>query len=615
MKAKLFSFLFLLTSLMAFAQKPEIKRIDPPFWWNNLNTRNLQLCVYGTNVAAFDVKLKTSDVSINRIEKVENVNYLFVYLDLGKFSGNEILIDFIFEGKAKTTKYKLQTLQKNIDNVNAKDFVYLAFPDRFANGDPKNDAIPTLNEKTASRDTLGARHGGDLKGVLDHVDYLQDLGVTALWLNPTLINDQPAYSYHGYALTDHYRTDPRIGTNEQYKQLGDILASKKMKLIMDLVPNHVGSKHWMVLDMPEKSWLNQWPEFTRTNYRATTHFDPYASEYDKKKMVNGWFDGHMPDLNQTNPRLADYLMQSYLWWINYAGIDGFRIDTYSYDDYGFMGKCMGYIENEYPGFWSTGEVWEQGGILHMAAFTKNNNFKKSPEGSYLTGAKDFHLYWGILEALNVKPKWDSGLARIYYVLSNDGLYDKPELNLTFIDNHDVNRFFTDINQDFAKWKMGLGLLMTTRGIPSIYYGTEVLFTNPLPRINDGQIRQDFPGGWPGDKVNKFTANGRTSQENEAFDYIKKLAGLRKEFSALTTGKLMQFTPEGNHYVYFRYDETATFMVILNRGAETLKLDTKRFAERMQGFTGGEDHANGDVLSNLSTISVEPNSIRIIELQK
>lgn len=612
---KFFAFLLILIPLALWAQKPEIKRIDPPFWWNNLNTRNLQLCVYGTNVAAFDVKLKSTGLTITKIEKVKNPNYLFVYLDLQQFSGTEVLIDFIHQGKAKTHKYKLLSLTKNIRHINQTDFVYLAFPDRFANGDPKNDALPWMNEKTVARDTLGGRHGGDLKGVIDHLDYLQDLGVTALWLNPTLINDQPAYSYHGYALTDHYLTDPRFGNNELYKQLGDKLEQRQMKLIMDLVPNHVGSKHWMVLDSPEDDWLNQWPEFTRTNYRATTHFDPYASELDKKRMTDGWFDTHMPDLNQRNPRLADYLMQSYLWWINYAGVDGFRIDTYSYDDKEFMGRCMEYINNEYPGFWSTGEIWEQGGILHMAGFTKNNGFKGGAKNSYLTGAKDFHMYWAILEALNVRPRWDSGLARIYYNLSNDGLYEHPELNLNFIDNHDVNRFFTDIKEDFSKWKIGVGILMTTRGIPSIYYGTEILMTNPLPRINDGQIRQDFPGGWPGDKVNKFTASGRSSQENEAFDYIKKLAGLRKEFSALTTGKLMQFTPEGDYYCYFRYDEKATFMVVINRGKETLKLNTKRFAERMQGFTGGEDHASGEVITDLKTLTIEPNGIRIIELQK
>jgi glycosidase len=609
--------LFLLISLnfTLLAQKPEIKRIDPQFWWHNLETRDLQLCVYGNNVAAYEVKLKTQGLAIKEVQKLANPNYLMIYLDLQNYHGKDFQLDFVYEGKIKTVTYALQTLQKLPHQMEPADLVYLVYPDRFSNGDIKNDAFPTLQQKTVARDSLGARHGGDIKGIINHLDYFQDLGVSTLWLNPTLINDQPSYSYHGYALTDHYLTDPRLGSNQTYKQLADELHKRGMKLMMDMVSNHIGSRHWMFLDMPDPSFVNQWTEFTRTNYRATTHMDPHASEYDKKRMVDGWFDQHMPDVNERTPWVATYLMQSYLWWINYAGVDAFRIDTYSYNDVDFMNQCMGYIQREYPDFYSTGEIWEQAGVLNMAYFTERNGYTKGATNSHLTSAKDFHFYWSVLEALNQKPEWDKGLAKIYYTLGHDGLYNNANLNLTFLDNHDVNRFYTDIKEDFSKWKIGMGLLLTMRGVPSIYYGTEILLTNPMPRTNDGQIRQDFPGGWATDTINKFTATGRTAQENEAFRFVQKFARLRKDNEAFNTGKLMQFTPEGNTYVYFRYTATECFMVIVNRGEKAELLNTARMKERLDGFTKGKDHVGEEELNSLAQINLPPNSIRIIELIK
>ncbi len=602
-------------SQISLAQKPEIKRIDPQFWWHNLETRELQLLIYGTNTAQFEVDIKTPGVQISQVKKLENPNYLLVYINLGNYHGHQLLLNFKAGSKTKTIAYKLETLQKESHQIDPSDLVYLVFPDRFSNGDTKNDVVASMRENWCSRDSLGGRHGGDLQGIINKLDYLQDLGASCLWLNPTLINDQPAYSYHGYALTDHYLTDPRLGSNEIYKKLGSELQKRNMKLMMDLVPNHIGSKHWMMLDMPDSSFVNQWPTFTRTNYRATTHLDPYASEYDKKRMVDGWFDTQMPDVNQRKPWVATYLMQSYLWWINYAGIDAFRIDTYSYNDYEFMDKCMAYIQNEYPDFYSTGEIWEQSSVLNMAYFTQHNGYKLSPKSSHLTSAKDFQLFWAIMDGLNQQAEWDKGLAKIYYTLCQDGLYENPNLNLTFIDNHDLNRFFTEVKEDFAKWKMGIGLLMTLRGVPSIYYGTEILLTNPIPRKNDGQIRQDFPGAWPSDTLNKFTPTGRTAQENEAFNYIKKLAQLRKKNAAFKDGKLMQFTPEGSSYVFFRYTDEACFMIAVNSGSNQVKLDTKRMEERLKGYKSGFDHASDQQIKNLAEIDLAPKSIRIIELMK
>lgn len=609
-----FSLLFLFATITQ-AQKSEIKRIDPQYWWHNLETRELQLMVYGLNTAKFEVTVKTPGVSLSDVQKLENPNYLLVYLNLENYHGNQILLDFTADGKTKTIPYKLETLKKETHIIEPSDLVYLVFPDRFSNGDPKNDAIKTMREPNCYRDSLGGRHGGDLQGIINKLDYMQDLGVSCVWVNPTLVNDQPAYSYHGYALTDHYLTDPRLGSNELYQKLGYELHKRSMKLMMDLVPNHIGSKHWMMLDMPDKSFVNQWPEFTRTNYRATIHIDPYASEYDKKRMVDGWFDHQMPDVNERTPWVATYLMQSYLWWINYASIDAFRIDTYSYNDYEFMDKCMAYIHKEYPEFYATGEIWEQSSVMNMAYFTRNNGYKKSPVSSHLTSAKDFHLFWAIMEGLNQKPEWDKGLAKIYYTLCQDGMYENPNLNLTFVDNHDLNRYFTEVKGDFEKWKIGMGLLMTLRGVPSIYYGTEILMTNPIPRTSDGQIRQDFPGGWPKDSLDKFSAAGRTALENQAFNFIKKLARLRKDNDAFNQGKLMQYTPEGSTYVFFRYTNDECFMIAVNRGNEKVKLDTKRMQERTAKFTNGFDHVNETKLGSLQSIELEPNSIRIIELMK
>ncbi len=613
-KISIFLLLILFVQISVWAQKPEIKRIDPEFWWHNLETRDLQLCVYGLNTAMYEVKLHTSGIQLKSLQKLSNPNYLIINLDLQQYHGNTFELDFVYEGKSKTVIYKLETIYKLPHSIEPSDFVYLVFPDRFSNGDLKNDAYKSMQEKTCSRDSLNARHGGDLQGIINHLDYLFDLGVTTLWLNPSLINDQTAYSYHGYALTDHYQTDPRLGSNKVYKKLGEELHKRSMKLIMDIVPNHIGDRHWMMLDMPEKDFVNQWPEFTRTNYRATTQFDPHASAYDKKRMVDGWFDNHMPDVNERNPWVATYLMQSYLWWINYAGVDGFRIDTYSYNDYDFMDKCMAYIQNEYPNFYGTGEIWEQGGVLNMAYFTEKNAYAKSPS-SHLSSAMDFQLYWSVLDALKNKPEWDKGLAKIYLILTHDGLYNDPNLNLTFLDNHDLNRYYTEVKEDFNTWKIGMGLLFTLRGVPSIYYGTELLLTNPIPKTSDGQIRQDFPGGWPTDSINKFDEKGRTAQENEAFNFIKKMVNLRKNQEALSSGKLMQFTPEGSTYVFFRYNADSCFMIAVNRGTEPVKLDTERMQERLAGYNRGTDHVNNENLNSLSQIKLEPNSIRIIELLK
>jgi glycosidase len=610
-----FCITLMLFYLAGFSQtKSPITRVDPPFWWNNLNNKELQLMLYGQNLSSYSVQLDNSKIKLSQVERVENPNYLFVYINLQSFTGNSFRILLNNKSNTYAYTYALKTVKKEVDHISQSDFIYLAMPDRFANGDTSNDIIAGLLEDKCQRDTLHSRHGGDLEGIIKHLDYIQDLGATALWLNPTLINNQPTYSYHGYAITDHYQTDPRFGSNEDYKRLGTALKERNMKLIMDVVPNHIGDKHWMFLDMPQKDFVNQWPAYTSTNYRANTHYDPYASKTEKKIMVDGWFDKHMPDVNQRSKHIATYLMQSYLWWINYAGIDGFRIDTYSYNDIAFMNNCMAYIKKEYPHFWSSGEVWERG-VLSNAFFTQNNAYAKAPK-SNLSSAIDFNLYWAINDALLDTPTWDKGIAKLYHTLGQDGMFAQPHLNMTFLDNHDVNRFYSIIGNDIKKYKMGIGLLLTMRGVPSIYYGTELLTKNPkLPRTNDGEIRMDFMGGWPKDSINKFTKAGRTAEENEALEYLKKLAHWRKNNEAITQGKTLHFAPVEGVYVYFRYTENKCVMVMLNRSDKSQKIDFSRFNEMIKNFNKGSNVIDNTDIDLALPHIISPDSIEVVELFK
>ena len=590
-------------------------RVDPPNWWNNLQNPHLQLCIHAKDIGTFNkVSINNSHIKIESVETVENKNFLFVNILLQEFHGTQAIFTLLNKaGAKKTFTYRFEHLDKKINTINEKDIVYLVIPDRFSNGDTTNDIVAGLKEAYCNRDSASARHGGDIQGIINHLDYFNELGVTALWLNPTLINDQKNTSYHGYALTDHYLNDPRLGSNALYKELGKQLHSKGMKLVMDLVPNHIGSEHWMMHDMPEKSWVNQWPAFTRTNYRATTHFDPYASNYDKKQMVDGWFDNAMPDMNERNPRVAKYLMQSYLWWINYAQIDGFRIDTYSYNDVEFMNQCMAYIRKEYPNFWSAGEIWESAGVLNMAYFTEKNKLKNAPN-SNLSGAIDFQVYFSILEALQSETNWNGGLAKLYNTLTHDFLYHQPSKNLCFIENHDLDRFYSLVGKDMSKWKIGMGLLFTLRGIPSLYQAGEILAKNNVPRRNDGLVRKDFKGGWPNDPINKFTATGRTAEEEQAFQFSKQLIAIRKNNPVLATGKLMQFVPNGSTYTFCRYTDTSCILVSVNRGKEKASLNKQQLAERMNGYTKAWDLLAEKEIS-LEQLEIAPNEIKIIALKK
>ena len=618
----LWTLLMLSSSSILFGQKKIqvseslIQRIDPPNWWLDMKDNKLQLCIYGKNIAHYTVSTSYPGFNIVKANKVENPNYLFVdiVIDQSVAKSGIVVLNFSEEKHSFKYNYELKTKDRSpgrIQGYDSRDLIYLIMPDRFANGNPTNDSIKVTRERSVNRDSMFYRHGGDLKGVIDHLDYIKDLGATTVWLTPIQDNDQPRASYHGYAFTDHYRVDPRLGDNELYKTYIKEAHAHGLKVVQDMVYNHVGSEHWFIRDLPMRSWIHQFDTFTQTNYRATALIDPYASDFDKNKMSNGWFVKSMPDLNQQNPYLANYLIQNSLWWIESTGIDGFRIDTYTYSDLTFMQDLMTRIQLEYPSFGAVGELWDHC-VAIEAYFTQHPKISGAPD-THLPGMIDFQVYNAINEALNKPMGWTEGLSRIYYTLVQDVLYADPSRNLTFLDNHDLSRFYSVIGEDLRKYKMGIAFLLTTRGTPSLYYGTEILMKNFADP--DGKVREDFPGGWKGDKANKFTKEGRTDKENEAFDFVKKLATYRKSNDVLQTGKLTQFVPEKDTYVYFRSNDKKTVMVIMHYSDKSNTLSLSRFAEKLKGFSSYKDVMTDQSATLKADLELHPYEVRVIELIK
>ncbi len=598
------------------AQKlPDLERIEPSFWWVGFKNHQLQLIIHGADISKREVAINYDGVTLQSVVKVENPNYLFLNLTIGE---NTKPGNFNISFKLKNKKdinfdYELKPRNKGTlaQGVNSSDLIYLIMPDRFANGDYSNDKIADMKDKTFSRDSMYYRHGGDLQGIIDHLDYIKDLGITTIWLNPVLENNEFKTSYHGYANTENYRIDRRFGSNELYKEFVNASHNKGLKVIKDLVHNHFGSQHWTILDKPFKDWVHQWPEFTRTTYKDQTIFDPYAAEVDKKQMQNGWFDYHMPDMNQENEMVKNYITQSHIFWIEYAGIDGFRLDTYPYNNLDYMAEWAKAITKEYPKFTFFGETMVHG-IANQAFFTKGKTINQKID-TELQGTTDFQVEFALLDALNQKVGWTEGVSNLYTVLASDFVYQDPFRNEIHLDNHDITRFYTAVGENFTKFKSGMAMLLTLRGIPQLYYGTELLLTgvnNP-----DGLLRADFLGGWKEDRVNKFTAKGRTVNENEAFNYIKTLANYRKNTTALQTGKTMQYVPVDGIYVYFRYDSAKTVMVLYNSNEETTNLKLGRFYERTTGFTGAKEITNNNMLSAFDAIDLPAKTTYIFELTK
>lgn len=612
----LFTSLLLVASLQVFSQVPKLERVEPMSWWVGMHNPKLQLLVHGDQIADATVQLNYPGVSLVKVNKVENPNYLFLDLEISSAAkAGKFPITFTQKGK-KTLSYTYVLNNRDqtpgrIQPVTSKDLIYLLMPDRFANGDPSNDVVRGLQETKLNRDSMYYRHGGDIQGVINNLDYFNDLGVTAIWMTPEIENDMKQASYHGYAATDNYKIDPRYGTNALYKTYVEKAHAKGLKVIKDIVHNHIGTGHYTYKDMPMKDWLNQWPAYTQTNYRDQPVMDIHASEADKKRMLDGWFVPSMPDLNHRNPYVQNYLTQNHIWWIEYAGIDGLRLDTYPYNEGEYMADWALKVKAEFPTLSIFGET-----LVNSAAsqsyFTGGNTSNRGMDTN-LPGITDAVLKDAIYEALNGKPGWTDGIFRLYSTLAQDFLYKDPSSNVVFMDNHDMSRFYSMVNEDFNKYKSGMAMLLTLRGIPQIYYGTEILmknYSNP-----DGLVRSDFPGGWKADKVNKFTKAGRTENENQAFDFVSTLAKYRKSSAALTTGKLMQFIPEDGLFVYFRYaeDNKKTVMVIVNSEDKAKALKTARFAERIQTATAATNIITGEKIDNINTINIPASNTLVLEL--
>lgn len=611
---KLFFLLVFFGSLAATAQ---IDRVEPPFWWSNLDLSEIQLMFYGKNIADYDISAP-EEMIISNVRKTENPNYVFVTVQTEGLPPGKYDIRFSKKGKKGFThSYELQPREEGSalrEGFNSSDVIYLIMPDRFANGDPANDSHPQLQEK-ADRSKPGGRHGGDIEGIIQNLDYLDDLGVTAIWSTPLLEDDDKTFSYHTYAQSDVYKIDPRYGTNEDYRRLADEMHKREMKLIMDYVTNHWGGEHWMMEDLPTYDWIHQFPGYKNSNYRMTTQFDPNRADIDRKLNEDGWFVSSMPDLNQSNPLVLNYLIQNAIWWIEYADLDGFRVDTYSYNDKEGIAKWTKTIMEEYPNFNIVGEVWmhDQAQISYWQ--------KDSPVGAiqsyntYLPSVMDFTLHDALMTMYNENDMgWDRGMVRAYDNFANDFLYADTDNLLVFAGNHDTNRINEQYDGDLQKYKLAMTLVLTTRGIPQLYYGDEIGMRGDKPAKGDADIRRDFPGGWEGDGQSAFTEEGRTQVQKDFHSFTKKLLNYRKDKPVLHKGKLLQYIPENNVYVYFRYNPEERVMVVINNNPETQTLDLKRFSEGLAGAASGTEIISGKQVQLQNTLEVAGKTSLVIELK-
>ena len=576
---------------------------------------DLQLMVHGKNISDTRVFINYDGMEIKSISLVENPNFMFIDMKLsldvkpGNFEiqfrkGNEVVESYDYELKERAAG------SSEREGFNSEDILYLIMPDRFANGDPSNDEIKGMKEGLKRNEPYG-RHGGDIKGIADHLDYISNMGFTAIWLNPVLENDQPQASYHGYATTDFYKVDKRFGTNEDYRELGEMAKTKGIKMIMDMIFNHCGSEHWWMKDMPSPYWINYYPDYIITNHRRTVNQDPHVSGNDARIFTDGWFVPTMPDLNLRNPFMSNYLIQNSIWWIEYVGLAGIRMDTYPYPYKFAMAEWNKRVLEEYPDFNIVGEEWSENPAI--VSYWQRGQTNSDGYRGELPSLMDFPLQNALSRALNEPEGWGSGLIRLYETLASDFLYPDPDNLVVFPDNHDMSRFFMQLKMNVDYYKLGIAYILTTRGIPQIFYGSEILMTH-TEGDDHGHIRKDFPGGWAEDKVNGFTGRGLTSQELEIQNYFKKLLNWRKNCPVIHSGKLTHFVPENGIYVYFRHDDENKLMVVLNKNKKEQLLELARFREIIGKSVKGTDVVSGQEFLLNDRILLPPVTPLILELE-
>jgi len=611
MKKIIFSFVALFTlSLSA-----QIDRMEPPFWYEGMNKSEVQVLFYGKNIAQNSVTV-SNNVVITNVTKTENPNYLFVTIDTKSVKAQELQFTFTNGKKSFKRNFEIKKRRPNSalrKSFDASDVMYLLMPDRFANGNPNNDSSSELQEK-ANRSLPGGRHGGDIQGIINNLDYIKELGATAIWSTPMCEDNDKGYSYHTYGQSDVYKIDSRYGTNEEYKKLADEMHKRDMKLIKDYVTNHWGAEHWMFKDMPTYDWFHQFPGYKQSNYRMTTQYDTNGSKRDAKYCMDGWFVPSMPDLNQSNPLVLNYLIQNAIWWIEYADLDGFRVDTYSYNDKEGIAKWTKAITDEYPYFNIVGEVWMHD-QAQISYWQKDSPIAKIQSyNSYLPSVMDFTLHDVFGNVFyEDRADWSNGMIKFYENFVNDFLYADPNNLLIFLENHDTGRFNQIYQNDFKKYQLGMTIMATMRGIPQLYYGSEIGMAGDKGK-GDADIRQDFPGGWKGDTNNAFLTSGRTPEQAKFFDFSKKVLNWRKDKAVIHNGKLTHYIPENNVYVYFRHNDKETVMVVINNAPDVQKFSLERFQENIKLFTSGNDILSGKTIDLKSELSIEGKSSMILELK-
>lgn len=563
------------------ARAMEIKKVAPSFWWAGMKNPELQILLYGEDLALSDVSVSGEGIYLKEVVRQDNPNYLLLYLDLSEAKGQTFQI-LLKNGKKKLqVPYELKSRMQRGEDVKgftSEDVLYLIMPDRFANGNSNNDVVDEMREKKVDRTDSFARHGGDIQGISNHLDYIADLGVTAIWLNPTQENDMESGSYHGYAITDYYQIDKRFGSNEDFCALVEKAHEKNLKVVMDMIFNHCGSENYLFRDKPSKDWFNYCSNYVQTSFKTASVMDIHASAFEKKIATDGWFTSVMPDFNQRNRHVARYLIQSSIWWIEYAGINGIRQDTHPYADFDFMSQWCKEVLDEYPYFNIVGETWLNSNVL--VSYWQKDSKLAAPQNSNLPTVMDFPLQALMNQAFDEETgEWGGGLYKLYDYQTQDLVYANPMNLLTFLDNHDTSRFAQtdEMAKNLKRYKQAMVFLLTTRGIPQIYYGTEILMTGDKGK-GDGDLRKDFPGGWQGDTRNCFVENGRTALENEAFEFTRQLLNWRKGNQVIGKGNLKHYSIQNGVYVYQREFNGKSVVVIMNGTDDSKELDLTPYQE-------------------------------------
>jgi glycosidase len=591
-----------------------VKRMEPLNWWEGMHNSRVEIMLYGPKIAEF--KVQVEGLTVMQQIRTENPNYIFVTVETRNQQAGKYPITLTNARGRVVEKLDFELKKRRPNSAqrpsfDASDVIYLLMPDRFANGNPDNDSHPSVKEKV-DRSKPGGRHGGDIQGIINNLDYIKDLGATAIWSTPLCEDNDETYSYHTYGQSDLYRIDPRYGTNEDYVRLVEEAHKRGLKIIKDVVPNHWGAEHWMIHDLPTYDWLHQFPGYGQTNYRSTTQKDPNRAEIDFRYCVDGWFVKSMPDLNQRNALVFNYLLQNTLWWIEFANLDGLRVDTYPYNDKQKIAEWTKAITDEYPKLNIAGEIW-----LHDQAQISYWQ-KDSPIGaiqsynSFLPCVMDFTFHDAVGMAFHeTHAGWDNGMFRFYENLVNDFLYADANNLMIFLENHDTDRFnhkYPNI-QDYT---LAMVLLATHRGIPQLYYGSEIGMAGDKSK-GDAYIREDFPGGWPGDKNNAFTQEGRTEKQEQYHAITKKLLNWRKNTAAIHYGRTVHFLPHDNIYVYFRILGEQVVMVVINNSDKDQELKLDRFAEILQSKKSGKDILSGKSIALESKLNLGGKSALVLEL--